>query len=111
KMTVKALTPNPTAMVWDFESCAIARSASVAYAKCAPAPLKAQSSIVVCRWKRSFLFLRSHECNNTNREKIARGRGGGPPFAMRRAQAVNQQSAGPRLCRGRGRHFGRQTAR
>ena len=29
---------------------------------------------------------------------------------MRRAQAANQQPAGPRLCRCHGRHFGRQTA-
>ena len=62
--------PRRTATAWGFESCAIERSASAARAKCTPAPVKGPSFIAVCRWKRSLPFLRSHECNNTNRKKI-----------------------------------------
>ena len=59
----------------------------------------------------SLPFLRSDECSTTNREKIACRRGGRPSSAVRRAQAPDQQPAGPRLRRGHGRPFGRQTAR
>ena len=77
-----------------------------------PGPSQGHNRLLPCAAaKRSLLFLQSHECNNTNRKKIARRRSGGPSSAMRRAQAANQQSAGPRLCRGRGQHVGRQTAR
>ena len=60
---------------------------------------------------RAFLFYDLMNAITTNREKIACRRGGRPSSAVRRAQAPDQQPAGPRLCRGRGRPFGRQTAR
>ena len=63
--------------------------------------------IAVFRSKRSRPFPKSHEYNNTNQNKIARDRGGGPSSAIRRAQAANQQPTRSCLCRSGRRHFGR----
>src|SRR4029079_1680106 len=111
KTTGKDLTLKPTARGWGFESCAIERSVSGVRAKSAPAQLKARSFTAVCRWKRSLLFLQSHESNNTNRKKIARRRSGGSSHPMRRTKTVNQQPTRSHVFRSCGQHVGCQKAR